>query len=79
MFNMLYTSTLFVTLQSLENNPPKIGQWVKLDSAPLRGQYLGKTRAGVTVVRWQNQKFGKLADTKSNKYLRQFAVVNGSK
>ena len=75
---MQYTQTQFVTLATLENNPPKIGQWVKVDGV-IRGQYLGKTRAGVVVVRYQHGNFGKLADAKSNHYLRQFAVVNGAK
>lgn len=75
---MKFISTQFVTLQSLENNPPKVGNWVSIDGA-IRGQYLGKTNAGVIVVRYQNGKFGKLADTKSNHYLRQFAIVNGAK
>ncbi len=75
---MKYTSTKFVTLASLETNPPKAGQWVLIDGA-VKGQYLGKTNAGTVVVRYQNGKFGKLADAKSNKYLRQFAIVNGAK
>ncbi len=75
---MKYVSTKFVTLASLETNPPKVGNWVMIDGA-IRGQYLGKTKAGTIVVRYQNGKFGKLADTKSNHYLRQFAKVNGAK
>ena len=75
---MQYTHTQFTTLQILENNPPKVGQWVMLDGQ-IRGQYLGKTTAGAIVMRYQNGKFGKLADTKSNHYLRQFAIVNGAK
>lgn len=75
---MQYTQTQFVTLATLENKPPKVGQWVLIDGA-IRGQYLGKTRAGVIVMRYQSGKFGKLADTKSNHYLRQFAIVNGAK
>lgn len=74
----LFVSTQFVTLKSLENNPPKVGNWVLIDGLT-RGQYLGKTRAGVIVVRYQNGKFGSKADTKSNHYLRQFAKVNGAK
>jgi hypothetical protein len=78
MQNTLFTSTKFVTLQQLENNPPKVGQWVLIDGAT-RGQYLGRTRAGVVVMRYQNGKFGSKADTESNHYLRQFAKVNGAK
>ena len=75
---MRYANTQFVTVASLQSNPPKIGQWVLIDGA-IRGQYLGRTETGAVIVRYQNGKFGKLADTKSNHYLRQFAIVNGSK
>ena len=75
---MKYTTTQFVNLQTLENNPPKVGQWVIIDGQ-IKGQYLGKTKAGALVMRYQHGKFGKLADTKSNHYLRQFAIVNGAK
>jgi hypothetical protein len=78
MQNNLFVSTQFVTLKSLENSPPKIGQWIMLDGIQ-RGQYLGKTNAGTFVVRYQNGKFGSKADTKSNHYLRKFAKVNGAK
>lgn len=57
----------------------KPGQWVKDINCDIRGQYLGKTRAGTIVIRWQNGKFGSKADTRSNHLLRQFAKVNGSK
>ena len=75
---MKYTATKFVTTNSLQSNPPKVGQWVLIDGA-IRGQYLGRTKNGSVVVRYQHGKFGKLADTKSNHYLRMFALVNGSK
>ena len=75
---MKYLKTQFVTATILQQNPPKVGQWVLIDGA-IRGQYLGRTKAGVVVVRYQNGKFGAIADTKSNHYLRQFAKVNGSK
>lgn len=77
MSNSQFKSTRYVTLQQLQDNPPKAGQWILIDGAT-RGQYLGKTRAGVIVVRYQNGRFGSKADTKSNHYLRQFAKVNGS-
>ncbi len=73
-----FKSTVYVTLQQLQDNPPKAGQWILIDGQT-RGQYLGKTRAGVIVVRYQNGRFGSNADTKSNHYLRQFAKVNGSR
>ena len=72
-----YQSTQYHNLQSIENNPPRIGQWVKMDSG-IKGQYLGKTKAGSIVIRWQNGKFGSIADCKSNHHLRQFALINGS-
>lgn len=73
-----FKPTAYITLQQLQDNPPKAGQWVLIDGQT-RGQYLGKTRAGVIVVRYQNGRFGSKADTKSNHYLRQFAKVNGSR
>ena len=75
---MKYAATKFVTTAGLQNNPPKPGQWVLIDGT-IRGQYLGRTKTGAIVVRYQNGKFGSRADTKSNHYLRQFAKVNGSK
>jgi hypothetical protein len=75
---MRYAKTQFVTLTSLQSNSPKVGQWVLIDGT-IRGQYLGRTETGAVVVRYQNGKFGSLADTLSNHYLRQFAIVNGSK
>jgi hypothetical protein len=77
MSNSQFKSTRYVTLQQLQVNPPKAGQWILIDGAT-RGQYLGKTRAGVIVVRYQNGRFGSKADTASNHHLRQFAKVNGS-
>ncbi len=73
-----FENTKFVTLQQLEKAPPKAGQWVLIDGAT-RGQYLGRTSAGVIVMRYQNGKFGSKADTASNHHLRQFAKVNGSR
>lgn len=78
MQNNLFKDTQFVTLKTLENNPPRAGQWVIIDGQT-RGQYLGKTAAGVIVMRYQNGKFGSKADTASNHHLRQFAKVNGAK
>jgi hypothetical protein len=75
---MKYTSTKFVTLKTLETNPPKIGQWICVDGIQ-RGQYLGKTKAGVIVLRYQHGVFGTKADTDSNHFLRMFAKVNGAK
>lgn len=73
---MKFQSTKFVTLQSLENNPPKVGQWVSIDGAA-RGQYLGKTRAGVVVVRYQRDKGFDKIDARNNAALRDFALGRG--
>lgn len=57
------------------------GQWFQWAGAPDagRGQWLGKTRAGVDAVRYQGGKFGKLADTTRNKLVRKWAKENGAK
>ena len=73
---MQFQSTKFVTLQSLENNPPKVGQWVNIDGS-LRGQYLGTTSRGTLVIRYQNNKFAK-RDAMGNKHLRAFAKNYGA-
>ena len=54
-------------------------QWAGADGNGSRGQWLGKTKAGADVVRYQSGKFGKFADTKRNKLMRQWAKQNGSK
>lgn len=56
------------------------GQWVSLDDGT-RGQYLGTTRAGAHVVRWQaadGPKFAK-RDAQANKPLRAFAKHYGAR
>lgn len=75
---MKYQKTIFTTAALLQFNPPKAGQWVLIDGQ-IKGQYLGTTKAGAVVVRYQNNKFGKLEDCNSNWALRQFALINGSK
>lgn len=75
-----YGKTLMLAnVANLKTDYIKPGQWVKDINCDIRGQYLGKTKSGVIVIRWQNGKFGSKADTKSNNLLRQFAKVNGSK
>lgn len=74
---MLFQNTKFVTLQSLETNPPKVGQWVNIDGAT-RGQYLGTTSRGALVIRYQNDKFER-KDATGNKHLRAYAKNYGSK
>ncbi len=46
---MQFQNTKFVTLQSLENNPPKVGQWVNVDGAA-RGQGDARRPIGVAAV-----------------------------
>jgi hypothetical protein len=75
---MRYQKTIFLIHADGINGGIKPGQWVA-DSTGIRGQYLGKTRAGTIVIRWQNGKFGSRADTRSNHLLREFAKVNGSR
>jgi hypothetical protein len=72
-----YVKTIFVSsLSQLDTMKP--GQWVAFDSGN-RGQYLGRTRAGVQVVRYQSGLFGEFKDTESNKLLRKYAKLNGAK
>lgn len=72
-----YTKTVLVSSIDTDFNL-RIGQWVTTETGS-KGQYLGKTRAGVMVVRWQNrEKFAKV-DAKANRPLRQFAKLYGSK
>lgn len=58
----------------------KPGQWISLDDGS-RGQYLGTTRAGSVVVRWQQSDGPKFAkrDAQANKPLRAFAKRYGAK
>lgn len=72
---MKYTKTVFVS--SVAELPAlKIGQWFTNETGS-RGQYLGITKTGAHVVRWQaKDKFGKI-DARANKPLRQFAKIYG--
>jgi hypothetical protein len=80
MAQIKYGKTLLLSnLANFKAEYFKAGQWVSDVNTGVRGQYLGVTTEGVIVIRWQHGKFGRLADTKSNKYLRQFARVNGAK
>lgn len=56
----------------------RAGQWICTDMGQ-RGQYLGTTAAGTTVIRWQQRETFAKVDAKANKPLRQFAKVYGSK
>lgn len=73
---MRYTSTILVSSISALDNL-KVGQWFTNEIGQ-RGQFMGKTQAGVSVVRWQNGKM-ETRDVKANKPLRQFAKIYGSK
>ena len=55
----------------------KIGQWVETEMGQ-RGQYLGQSKAGVTVIRWQSGKFDK-SDAFNNAHLRRFALSKPTK
>lgn len=74
---MRYGKTLFLLNAANIKAGLQVGQWVQ-DATGARGQYLGKTDAGVVVIRWQNNKFAK-RDAVNNKHLRRFAKVYGSK
>lgn len=56
----------------------KPGQWVQTENGQ-RGQYLGCTRQGTVVIRWQPGIFGAPRDTRNNRNLRQYAKDYGSK
>lgn len=55
------------------------GQWVQTEAGQ-RGQFLGVTASGSTVIRWQQEtkKFRK-PDAMNNQHLRRFAKTYGSK
>lgn len=56
----------------------KPGQWI-VTAGNTRGQYLGVTRAGVVVIRWQPGIFGAKRDTRNNSTLRRYAKDYGAK
>lgn len=52
---MRYQPTILVSsIGNFEGIKP--GQWVQIETGA-RGQYLGHTKTGVVVIRWQNGKF----------------------
>lgn len=73
---MKYQKTLPYTADA-EGAKPQAGQWVKNEFGQ-RGQWLGVTKAGAIVIRWQNGRFSR-ADATANKHLRGFAKTYGSK
>lgn len=72
-----YKPTMLVsTTANMQTLRP--GQWIVTDMGQ-RGQYLGTTAAGTTVIRWQQAATFRKVDAKANKPLRSFAKVYGSK
>ena len=74
---MKYVKTITI-FSELQFDSFKPGQWFQWHNGA-RGQWLGKTRAGVDAVRYQGGKFGKLADTTRNKLVRKWAKQHGAK
>jgi hypothetical protein len=80
-----FTSTRLISTDA-ECQGMRPGQWVTLTSGA-RGQYLGTTRAGVTVIRWQSGRFASTSsggttpqdDARNNRPLRQYAKRYGAK
>lgn len=71
---MKYQSTILVSsISNFEGIKP--GQWVQIETGS-RGQYLGHTKTGAVVIRWQNGKFcqNNANDVFNNKWLRKFAL-----
>ena len=76
-----YTKTVIV-YSPLCFDSLKVGQWFQWAGAKgngSRGQWLGKTNAGVDALRYQSDKFWKFADTERNKLMRKWAKQNGAK
>lgn len=71
-----FVSTILVSSIG-EFSRVKVGQWVQTETGS-RGQYLGQSRAGVVVIRWQASKFTK-ADAYNNAHLRRFALSKPTK
>lgn len=74
---MKYLETVTV-YSELQFDSFKPGQWFQWNNGA-RGQWLGKTRAGVDVVRYQADKFGKDSDLVQNKTKREYAKLYGAK
>lgn len=71
---MRYQPTILVSsIGSFDKIKP--GQWVQIETGA-RGQYLGHTKTGAVVIRWQNGKFCQVNnnDVFNNKWLRKFAL-----
>lgn len=71
---MRYQPTILVSsISNFEGIKP--GQWVQIETGD-RGQYLGHTKTGAVVIRWQNGKFCQTNqnDVFNNRWLRKFAL-----
>lgn len=71
---MKYQPTILVSsIGNFEGIKP--GQWVQIETGS-RGQYLGHTKTGTVVIRWQNGKFCQTNtnDVYNNRWLRKFAL-----
>jgi len=56
----------------------QVGQWFKWSNGA-RGQWLGKSKAGVDYVRYQTGKFGSESDLANNALKRFMARLHGAK
>ncbi len=78
---MKYKPTVTIaTPQDFDGLTP--GQWFRYAGKTPnagRGQWLGKTKAGVDILRMQAGKFGSLADCKRNRLQRNLALMKGAK
>lgn len=71
---MKYQPTMLVSsIGNFEGIKP--GQWVQIETGS-RGQFLGHTKTGAVVIRWQNGKFCQTNhnDVFNNRWLRKFAL-----
>ena len=74
---MKYAKTITI-FSDLQFDSFKPGQWFKWHNGA-RGQWLGRTKAGVVILRMQAGKFGSLADCERNRLQRNLAIMKGAK
>ena len=74
---MKYSKTITI-FSELQFDSMQVGQWFRWNNGA-RGQWLGKTRAGVDVVRYQSGKFGNKSDLAHNALKRFYAKLHGAK
>lgn len=74
---MKYVKTITI-FSELQFDSMQVGQWFKWHNGA-RGQWLGKTRAGVDYVRYQSGKFGSKSDCAHNALKRFSAKLHGAK